>query len=139
MEVKMLAWKAEFELGIPEIDRQHRRLVEIGGALFELISDQTRTDYYDEIMAMLKELEDYTVTHFAYEEAAFDAKGFIGTDAHKFEHKLFIKKLEKYQNNLESVDRNQKDVLLELLTFVSDWLVKHIIKTDREYVELLKA
>jgi len=135
----MLAWKPEFEFGIPEIDQQHRKLVEIGGALFELVSDQTQTDYYDEIMAMLKELENYTMTHFAYEEAAFDAKEFIGSDAHKFEHKLFVKKLEKYFNNLESVDRNQQEVLLELLTFISDWLVKHIVKTDREYVELLKA
>jgi len=135
----MLVWKPEFELGIPEIDQQHRKLVEIGGNLFELVSDQTKTDYYDEIMAMLKELENYTVTHFAYEEAAFDAKGFIGSEAHKFEHKLFVKKLEKYFNNLESVDRNQQEVLLELLTFISDWLVKHIVKTDREYAALLKA
>jgi len=139
MEEKMLVWKPEFELGIPEIDQQHRKLVEIGGNLFELVSDQTKTDYYDEIMAMLKELENYTVTHFAYEEAAFDAKGFIGSEAHKFEHKLFVKKLEKYFNNLESVDRNQQEVLLELLTFISDWLVKHIVKTDREYAALLKA
>jgi hemerythrin len=128
----MLAWK-------PEIDRQHKQLVEIGGALSEMISDQTQTDYYDEIMAMLKQLENYTVTHFAYEEATFDAKGFIGSSAHKFEHKLFVKKLEKYFTNLEKIDSDQKGVLVELLTFVSDWLVLHIIKTDREYVELLKA
>ncbi|MBS7528032.1 hemerythrin family protein [Fusibacter paucivorans] len=135
----MLAWKPEFEFGIPEIDRQHKQLVEIGGALSEMITDQTQTDYYDEIMAMLKQLENYTVTHFAYEEAAFDAKGFIGSSAHKFEHKLFVKKLEKYFSNLEKIDSDQKGVLVELLTFVSDWLVMHIIKTDREYVELLKA
>lgn len=135
----MLAWKPEFEFGIAEIDRQHRQLVEIGGSIGKMVSDQSGADYYDEIVAALRELESYTVTHFEYEENAFDSKDFIGSAAHKFEHKLFVKKLEKYFINLEQLDSNQDVVLLELLEFVSDWLVKHIIKTDREYVELLKS
>jgi len=133
----MLAWKPEFEFGIAEIDRQHRQLVEIGASIGEMITDKTKSDYYDEIVEKLKELESYTMTHFEYEEAQFDSKNFIGSAAHKFEHKLFVKKLEKYFSNLENIDSNQDEILVELLTFVSDWLVKHIIKTDREYVELL--
>ncbi len=133
----MLVWKKEFEFGIPEVDNQHKRLIEIGNSLFELVNDDTREDYFDEIVAMLKELENYTVTHFRDEEKLFDAVDYIGSMSHKFEHKLFVKKLEGYMANLETIDSNQKETLIELLNFVADWLVLHIVKTDREYVPLL--
>ncbi len=133
----MLEWKQEFELGIPEIDAQHKHLVEIGGNIYALISDKTRDDYYDEIFMMLKELESYTVEHFSYEESRFDAVNYIDSDAHKFEHKLFVKKLEKYMDNLEAIDADQQGTLLELLDFVTNWLIKHINVTDRQYVDVV--
>lgn len=135
----MLVWKKEFEFGIPAIDDQHKRLIEIGGSLFELVNDDTRDDYFDEIVAMLKELEDYTVNHFRDEEALFDAVDYMGSMSHKFEHKIFIKKLEDFMSDLDTVDSNQKETLLNLLNFIADWLVLHIVKTDREYVPLLLA
>lgn len=135
----MLAWKKEFEFGIDVIDNQHKKLIEIGSGLFELVNDDSKDDYYDEIVAMLRELEDYTITHFKDEEALFDAVDYMGSMAHKFEHKLFVKKLEGYMTDLEGIDSNQKETLLELLNFVADWLVLHIVKTDREYVPLLLA
>ncbi|MBF4692953.1 bacteriohemerythrin [Fusibacter ferrireducens] len=135
----MLVWKKEFEFGIPAIDDQHKRLIEIGGSMFELVNDDTRDDYFDEIVAMLKELENYTVNHFRDEEALFDAVGYVGSMAHKFEHKIFVKKLETFMSDLDAVDSNQKETLLNLLNFIADWLVLHIVKTDREYVPLLLA
>ena len=135
----MLTWRKEFELGIKEIDDQHKELVRLGGKLMTLLTDELVSDYFDEIYHTLKELESYTVTHFEYKENAFDKVDFVGSAAHKFEHKLFVKKLDSYMSNLERVDENQKSTLLELLNFISDWLVKHIDKTDREYVAVLKA
>ena len=135
----MLTWRKEFELGIKAIDDQHKELVHLGGKLMTLLTDEHVSDYFDEIYQTLQELESYTITHFEYEEKAFDKVDFVGSAAHKFEHKLFIKKLESYMSNLERVDENQKETLLELLNFISDWLVKHIDKTDREYVSVLTA
>lgn len=135
----MLIWRKEFELGIKEIDDQHKELVRLGGKMMALLSDELAEDYFDEIYQTLQELEAYTITHFEYEERAFDQVDFVGSAAHKFEHKLFIKKLESYTKNLDRVDANQKTTLLELLNFISDWLIKHIDKTDREYVSVLIA
>ena len=137
--VNMFGWKKEFELGIDEIDAQHKVLVKLGGRIVELLSDDSRDDYFDEIFTTLKELESYTITHFTYEEDLFEKTNFIGAGAHKFEHKLFVKKLESYTHNLEKVDSNQKETLLELTSFVSDWLVNHIDKTDRQYLVALSV
>ena len=58
----MFAWKKEFELGIDEIDAQHKELVRLGGRIVEMLSDDSIDDYFDEIFATLKELESYTIT-----------------------------------------------------------------------------
>lgn len=135
----MLSWKKEFELGITEIDYQHKELVRLGNKIVALLKDEEQDDYFDEIYETLRNLETYTVSHFTFEEELFDSADFIGAAAHKFEHKLFIKKLESYTKNLDKVDSNQKQTLLELTSFVSDWLIHHIDKTDREYVVAVNA
>jgi len=134
----MLEWKEEYALGIPEIDSQHKKLVEIGSQIGELLADQNRDDYFDDIMELLTEMQNYTVEHFKYEESLFDEKNYIDADNHKFEHKLFVRKIKIYLEDFEKIDSNQQGTLIELLNFISDWLIKHIIVTDKKYVEVLK-
>ena len=46
----MFVWKEEFELGIESIDTQHKKLLEIGNVINELlINHGENDDNYDEI------------------------------------------------------------------------------------------
>ena len=47
----------------------------------------------------------------------------------KIEHDAFIKKLEKI--NLDEIDVNQGKALLEILEFLNNWLVNHIMNNDK--------
>ena len=68
----MFLWKMEFELGISSIDDQHKRLLEIGNRINELlINHEEDDDNYDEIFTVIEELKDYTVYHFNTEEELF--------------------------------------------------------------------
>lgn len=68
----MFLWKKEFELGISSIDDQHKRLLEIGNRINELlINHEEDDDNYDEIFTVIEELKDYTVYHFNTEEELF--------------------------------------------------------------------
>lgn len=132
----MLKWKDEYALGIDRIDSQHKKLVDIGEQVYKLMIKEG--DHYDEIITLLQELRDYTVYHFKTEEEMFSKYDeFVGADAHKFQHKLFVKKIEKYFEDLEMIDSEQNKVLLDLITFISDWLIKHIVVSDKEYTQYM--
>lgn len=68
----MFLWKKEFELGISSIDDQHKRLLEIGNRINDLlINHEEDDDNYDEIFMVIEELKDYTIYHFNTEEELF--------------------------------------------------------------------
>lgn len=64
----MVQWSEEYVIGIEKIDEQHKRLFEIANEAYKLLKDQFLIDKYDRIVAIIKELKDYTKYHFQYEE-----------------------------------------------------------------------
>ena len=130
-------WKDSYGVNIAEIDKQHKKLFEIGGKISELVLAKDGYDHYDEIMVVLEELKEYTLKHFRYEEMLMEKYGFEGLDQHKIEHMFLVKKLERMKN--EDIDANQEETLLNLINFVSDWIAGHILKTDMGYKEFFNA
>jgi len=129
-------WKDSYGVDVEEIDRQHRKLFEIGGRISDLVLAKDGYDHYDEIMTILDELKNYTIYHFNYEEKLMEEYGFPGLDEHKIEHMFLIKKLERMKD--KDIDANQEDALINLVTFVSDWISGHILKTDMGYKDFFK-
>ncbi len=126
-------WKDTFSVNVGEIDKQHRKLFEIGGKISDLVMADDEFDHFDEIMTILEEMKEYTIYHFNYEEKLMEKYGFQESDAHKFEHLFLIKKLQKLQAS--DFDMNQKEGVVNLVTFISDWIAGHILKTDMKYKE----
>ena len=132
----MFLWKKEFELGIDSIDEQHKKLLEIGNRINDLLSSHDDgDDNYDEIYTVIEELKDYTVYHFKTEEDLFIKYKYPEYSIHKKEHDDFIAYVESV--NLDSLDDNQKHFLKELLGKIVQWVFKHIITTDFMYKDYL--
>lgn len=129
----MIKWKDSFSVNIEVIDMQHKELFNIGGEIFEAI--KSNEDNYDTIMELLNKLADYTEFHFNYEKEAMEKIGENLSDDHLLEHDKFVMKLR--EATTIDIDENQKEVLLQMLNFVADWITKHILKTDREYMGIL--
>ena len=128
----MYQWKEEYALGIDEIDGQHRRLIEIANEVYTVLNDQWRLDKYNQILKVLDELKAYTVYHFQSEEAYMERIGYKKRFSHAMQHKAFVEKLKAV--DLSEVDEAQEKYLRELLGFITDWVVNHIMTTDRLYV-----
>ncbi|MHC1761612.1 MAG: bacteriohemerythrin [Negativicutes bacterium] len=128
----MYQWKDEYVLGIDEIDVQHRRLIEIANEVNTVLNDQWRLDKYNQILKVLDELKAYTVYHFQSEEAYMVRIGYKKRFSHAMQHKAFVEKLKAV--DLSEVDEAQEKYLRELLSFITDWVVNHIMTTDRLYV-----
>lgn len=91
--------------------------------------DEFIPDKYDYIVQILKELADYAVFHFQHEEEYMMSIRYKKLISQKVEHQEFIDKIESY--NFDEIDENQKGVILEILDFLNDWLINHILDNDK--------
>ena len=69
----MIEFTSDLEIGIGELDSEHRRLFDLINGGFELLQNQFIIDKYDRVKAMMEELEDYANEHFAHEEAYMES------------------------------------------------------------------
>lgn len=123
------AFTEEYKTHIPLVDEEHARLFQIIQDTNDIIHAQFIPDKYDEIVRILTALKDYTVLHFADEEAYMERIGYKGLEAQKRAHEAFVEKLN--QINLEEVDEAQEAYLNELIDFLLGWLKNHILKVDK--------
>ena len=90
-------------------------------------------DKYDHIAKILNELRDYTKIHFQHEEEYMKSINYKGMFMQKVQHDQFCQKLDEL--DLEHLDENSEEVIQEVLTFLTDWLVHHILETDKKIAE----
>lgn len=127
----MIKWKDEYSVGVEKIDEQHKRLFEIANEAYEILNNEFYTDKYDKIVEILKELEDYTVFHFNDEEEYMKQIGYKKFFTHKIEHEEFVQKIKNV--DLGKVDCDQDKYLLDIMNFIVNWLVNHILEKDKLY------
>lgn len=125
----MYHFKDEYRTGIESIDREHEKLFEIADKAYNTLMDEFIPDKYDYIVEVLKELMDYAATHFRHEEEYMMSIRYKKLFSQKASHQEFIDKIADY--NLDKIDENQKTVIFELLDFLNDWLIHHIIESDK--------
>ena len=129
----LMEWSPALSVGFAEIDRQHQRLIEIANELNAAMQSGAGASVLGEV---LNELVDYTVKHFAYEEGLMKQHGYRERDDHLAKHKKLIEQVTAYK---QKFDAGQSNITVELLGFVRDWLVKHILKTDVALAKELNA
>lgn len=125
----MYEFKEEFLTGIEQIDNEHRRLFEIANELHALKCEEFIPDKYDNIRAILEELREYTLTHFAHEEAYMESIGYKRMFTQKSQHDALRQTMEEW--DLDAIDENQDETIEEMLRIVTDWLVNHILNQDK--------
>lgn len=131
----MFKWRESYSCNISEIDKQHKKLLQIGSDLSALVSSKDDLDHYDEIIELINELKKYTIYHFNSEEELMKRYGFIGLEEHQKAHKAFINKISEI--DISAIDEDQKRVTMEILIFIADWIEKHILKVDHMYKDFL--
>lgn len=131
----MFKWKDDFSVNIDSIDKQHRELFKIGNSLYNIVSIKDGLDRYDEIMEALYEMRDYAIYHFDYEEKLMEENGYPSFKGHRNQHLAFIDKVRSIEDR--DVDEKQKEIGMELIIFIANWIENHILKSDMEYKEFL--
>ncbi|RUO37159.1 chemotaxis protein [Aliidiomarina taiwanensis] len=131
-QTKLIEWQPEFDVGVKEVNRQHQRLISIANELHRL-SQRDDNDYG--VKRVIAALANYTQTHFRYEELLLERHGYDDLEEHKRKHKALINDVLEFGRR---VDRGEP-VVDELLDFVKNWLIHHILKSDMAYRDHLNS
>ena len=129
----MYEMKNEYRTGIEMIDEEHAKLFEIADKLYNLLNDQFIPDKYDYILEVVGELKDYAKKHFADEEAYMEKINYKRMFTQKIQHAEFVEKMSSY--NPEKIDADQKEACMDILEFINNWLVEHILENDLKISE----
>lgn len=127
-----VTWQDMYATGIPSIDEQHRKLVEIINDLAEATFEGKGRQ---ELADILTRLVDYTEAHFTHEEALMEKHEYPQLDEHRRKHWDLTKKVMEFR---EKHNRGEVGVATALLTFMSEWLTDHVKAEDQKYVPRLK-
>lgn len=119
----LLEWKSDFELGIPEIDKEHERLFKIMNKMHTLLQEPQKQEFA--CVEGLKYLRSYTLQHFVHEEEYMRSIGYEGYEMHKQIHRAFThitlpameRHLEKENYSPESIER--------FVGICLGWLIAH--------------
>lgn len=122
-----IKWSTEYNIGLEPIDTQHQKLVEILNNLNEI----KREKDMESLIRIFHDLICYSRIHFFDEEEIMKKINYPKYVEHKEEHKFFIDKLEEI--NKEIYEKNVY-ISLSMRIFLKDWLINHILKTDREII-----
>jgi hemerythrin len=121
-----MEWDDTLSVNVAEIDEQHKKLIGMINIFFESIKDEKQ----GALGTLLNSLIDYTKYHFSTEEKYMVQFDYINTDLHIKEHQHFT---EKVLGIKERFDNNKLILTLEVTSFLKDWIVDHVMKTDKRY------
>ena len=111
--MSLINWKDEFNLGIAEVDYEHRELIELINALHDRMKQGAG---HDEVVAALGEIYAQIAAHFALEEKMMRETRYMAYAEHKQDHETLLDDLRDLMDEVEddgSFDEVQLSVDLE--------------------------
>jgi hemerythrin len=122
-----LEWNNCFELGVTQFDEHHKQLVGLLNATYNNFTDGAN---HETLGAVLDKLIDYATYHFAAEEYWMELNGYDGLPQQREEHNKFSRRVSEIQIDYHN---GKAHLSIELLTFLRNWLIDHILKIDADY------
>ena len=119
-----IVWDDKFKTGNSKIDNEHRKLID----LINQLSGAMQAGKGKEVCGkVLGDLITYTKTHFAMEEQLMATHSYAKTTEHKAEHAKLVQEVLDFQTKFNA---GAVTLSVSLFTFLKDWLVNHIMKSD---------
>ena len=122
-----VVWSEDFSVGVKEIDRHHKELINLVNKLSDAVDSGGESEIVDEVAG---ELLTYTEKHFKYEEGIFDKHMYRDREHHKKLHRNFLEQVLQFKKD---VDEGKGKTAGDLVRFLKDWIIKHILVVDAKY------
>lgn len=120
----LIEWKDEFSTGIPDVDHEHRQLIELINELHRAMSTgataYTVPDFLGEIYA-------HVAAHFALEEKIMRERHYDQYPEHKSDHERLLDEL---RDMMDDFEENAYFSDAEFATHLNHWFVEHFKTRD---------
>jgi len=127
-----IEWSSDLSVGIEPIDEQHLKLIELLQGLEDAVRVGKDAGLIEDTIT---NLFNYAKIHFAAEEDLLKKHKYPEEKLHQLEHNKFITKAFEFRENF---DARKPGVNLEVVNFLSSWILSHIQITDQRYTRYLK-
>ena len=128
----LFIWKPSYEINVPEIDLQHRRLVGLINELYEAMKEARGQSVLDHI---LDELQLYIQEHFETEERYMQNYHYPEFANHQEEHRSLGTQVIALQ---ELREQGEKISTPDLMSFLCTWLREHLVSADKDFGHYLR-
>jgi hemerythrin-like metal-binding protein len=130
--VNTFVWKKQYALGVHEMDEEHKVLIDKINLLASGINSGKNNSA---LLALFKDLAAYTKKHFSDEESYMSKIRYPDLANHKIVHQKLIAQIVEYEGKIANDDFDSG----ALISFLNDWLIKHILGVDMRYAQFSKT
>ncbi|WP_300747644.1 bacteriohemerythrin [uncultured Brachyspira sp.] len=137
MSNKYIVWEDKYKVGYKKIDDQHLELIEIINDLYDCMDNQNSEDELlkSEFKKALRKTVDYVSYHFSYEEKIMQAIEYNKMSEHSAYHREFAQTIYNY---VKSYENGSLDAINNLVQYLKDWFLNHILVTDKKFITEVK-
>ncbi len=132
--MSFMEWSDRYSVGVAVFDDEHKKLIAIINELYDAV--KAGIDKLD-LQRVSDKLVEYTLMHFKHEEMYFDDWAYPNSAAHIAKHAQLRQQVFEYRKQILEAD--SKELALDMLDFLRDWLNQHIMVEDRKYGVFLSA
>ncbi len=120
-------WENRFALNVPAMDADHQKLVSMISSLYDSMK---KGESKQVVSRLVTELNNYASTHFENEEKMLANSNSPEVLLQKEQHVKFLNKIGEFK---ASVDSGKLNTSVEMLTFLNNWFLNHIMMVDIKY------
>ncbi|MDR2313283.1 MAG: bacteriohemerythrin [Spirochaetaceae bacterium] len=129
----LVEWSDRYRIGIPLIDEQHKKLIDMTNTLYTgcLEGDRAARIYF---LKTIHDAVDYVRFHFSTEEKLLERIKYPDLAAHKKEHEDFAREI---ISQVQAFQMGKAFVPNVFVRYLRDWVLTHIAVSDKLYAAYL--
>lgn len=129
----LLKWRDSYSVGVPELDEDHRQLIDIINRVEEAERAGVPVGW------VLTDLAEYAHFHFQQEEDGLKNAGYPRLVEHAKDHEAFVAWLEELAKTYAALPGNATAPTAEVRDYLKSWVITHILGEDMDYKDYLNG
>lgn len=130
--MRFMEWSDRFSIGVAIFDDEHKKLIAIINSLHEALSNGIADA---DLKRISDNLVEYTLMHFRHEEMYFDDWAYPEAETHTALHARLREQVFNFRRQIQ--EKNSRELGLDMMEFLRQWLSEHILVEDRKYGRFL--
>jgi hemerythrin len=133
----MIRWDESMTTGLPEIDKQHKLLIEKFNEFSGILSTLKKSDSRKAAGEVLDFLQFYALWHFEQEEKLMEKYKCPAAEKNREEHAYFREVFGQFYYQWQHEDMNM-ELVQKTYEELSEWIANHLLKVDVALLECVE-